>query len=255
MQQATVVIPIYKTELSGLEIKSLKQAYTVLSSFKITIIQPESLNLTFLKKDFPELAFISFHDSYFEGIHGYNKLMLSSVFYEQFLSYKYILIYQLDAYVFKDELSAWCNREFDYIGAPWLKKQIYTLPVIKEFMRFVHWHKQLRSKPSKQSFYDKIGNGGLSLRKVESHYQATFTHRERIDYYLSQKRSHFYNEDIFWATEVPEFKYPTPLEAIKFSFDKYPAYCFKLNNGELPFGCHAWYKRKMKKFWKPIIGF
>jgi hypothetical protein len=255
MPQATVVIPIYKAELSYLEIKSLKQIYTILSSFRITIIKPESLNITCLKEDFSELTFTSFPDAYFEGVQGYNKLMLSPAFYEQFFSYKYILIYQLDAYVFKDELSEWCNKGFDYIGAPWLKKPIYKLPIIKEFMRFVHCYKQLRGKPSKQSFYDKIGNGGLSLRKVESHYRATLAHQRKIDYYLSQKRSHFYNEDVFWATEVPEFKYPTPLEAIKFSFDKYPALCYKLNNNELPFGCHAWYKRKMKKFWKPIIGF
>ena len=254
MQQVIVVIPVYKTELSDMEIKSLKQVYSVLSNFRITVIKPESLELPVLKKDFPGLTFTSFHDSYFEGIHSYNRLMLSSEFYERFLSCQYILIHQLDAYVFKDELSEWCNRGFDYVGAPWLKKTVYKLPIIKEFMRFVHYHKQSRGKPSKQSFYDKIGNGGLSLRKVESHYQATLAHKGKIDDYLS-RRSHFYNEDVFWAMEAPEFKYPTPLEAIRFSFDKYPAYCFKLNNGELPFGCHGWYKRKMKNFWKPIIGF
>ena len=31
-----------------------------------------------------------------------------------------MLIYQLDAYVFKDELLNWANKGYDYIGAPWL---------------------------------------------------------------------------------------------------------------------------------------
>ena len=51
----------------------------------------------------------------------------------------------------------------------------------------------------------------------------------------------------FWATEANGFTYPKVKEAIRFSFDKYPSYCYKLNNWQLPFGCHSWYKRKMKK--------
>lgn len=253
--EVAVIIPIYKKHLSHFEIVSLRQAYSILSTYKIVVVKPLSLDLDFMLEEYPALNFISFDDFFFQGIQGYNHLMLSSAFYEEFLSYNYILIYQLDAYVFKDELTEWCNKGFDYIGAPWLKKPIYKLPVIKQFMNFVHWHKLLRSRPSKQSFYNKIGNGGLSLRKVKSHYQAILANQEKISNYLSQKRSHFYNEDVFWGTEIPEFKYPAPLEALKFSFDKYPALCYKLNNKQLPFGCHAWYKRKMKKFWKPIIGF
>lgn len=256
MSLVTVVIPIYKADLSDLERKALEQAYTVLSNHTITVIKPQSLDLSKLESEFPKIELASFEDAYFKGISGYNKLMLSTAFYAYFRpNYQYILIYQLDAYVFSDELTEWCNKGFDYVGAPWLKKPIYQLPVIKQFMRFVHWRKVRAGKPSKQSFYNKIGNGGLSLRKVESHYQATLAHHQKIDWYLSQERSHFYNEDVFWAMEVPEFKYPLPLEAIKFAFDKYPAYCYKLNNQKLPMGCHAWYKRKMRKFWRPIIGF
>lgn len=253
--EIVIIIPIYKKELSHHETVSLRQVYSVLSTHKIVVVKPLSLNLDFMLEEYPALDFISFDDSYFQGIQGYNNLMLSSVFYKKFLPYNYMLIYQLDAYVFRDELLEWCKKGFDYIGAPWLKKPIYKIPGIKQFMSFVHWHKQLRGKPSKQIFYDKIGNGGLSLRKVESHYVATIKYKQRIEFFLSRKRSHFYNEDVFWGTEVSEFKYPTPLEALKFSFDKYPSYCYKLNNKQLPFGCHAWYKRKMRAFWKPVIGF
>ncbi len=31
-----------------------------------------------------------------------------------------MLIYQLDAYVFKGEWLFWANQEYDYIGAPWI---------------------------------------------------------------------------------------------------------------------------------------
>lgn len=253
--KVTITIPIYKPTFTYLEKRSLNQVYSILSAHNIVVVKPQSLDLSFLLKEYPLLRFMSFDDAYFQGIKGYNQLMLSSTFYKEFLQNDYILIYQLDAYVFKDELLEWCNKGYDYIGAPWLKKPVYRLPLIKQFMSFVHWHKKLRGKPSKQSFYNKIGNGGLSLRNVQRHYTATIEHKDKIDYYLSQKRSHFYNEDVFWGTEVPEFKFPSPFEALQFSFDKYPSYSYKLNHGQLPFGCHAWYKRKMRKFWKPIIGF
>ena len=148
---------------------------------------------------------------------------------------------------FRDELREWCNKGYDYIGAPWLQRPVYKLPVISGIMHLIHSYHKFRGKPSKQDLYGKIGNGGLSLRKVASHYRITCEQNERIDHYLAQKRYHLYNEDVFWATEANGFTYPKVKEAIRFSFDKYPGYCYKLNNRQLPFGCHSWYKRKMKK--------
>lgn len=253
--KAIVVIPVYQKELSKLELRSLKQAYQLLHAHPITIIKPASLDLSEITSQFPSLTTTSFEDSFFQGIKGYNNLMLSSVFYERFLTYDYMLIYQLDAYIFRDELLDWCMKGYDYIGAPWLKKQIYRYPGISLIMKYSHMQKKKQGKISKQDLYDKVGNGGFSLRKISSHYQATIRYKNKIDKYLSHNNNHFYNEDVFWATEIPEFQYPAPLEALHFAFDKYPSYCYKLTKGKLPFGCHAWYYRKMKRFWKPIIGF
>ncbi|MDL2266067.1 hypothetical protein LJC57_09590 [Parabacteroides sp. OttesenSCG-928-G07] len=250
-----VVIPIYKKELCELELRSLKQAYAVLNAHLLIIVKPESLDLSEINSQFPLLTIISFDDYFFSGIKGYNQLMLSSLFYERFLQYQYILIYQLDAYVFRDELVEWCLKGYDYIGAPWLKKKIYEYPLISTITKYLHQKKQKRGEISKYDLYNKIGNGGFSLRKVESHFQATKRYKEKIDKYISHKQNHLYNEDVFFATEVSEFLYPNPLEALSFSFDKYPFFSYRLTNSQLPFGCHGWYKRKMKKFWKPIIGF
>ena len=135
------------------------------------------------------------------------------------------------------------------------QRPVYKLPVIAEIMQLIHSYHKFKGKTSKQDLYGKIGNGGLSLRKVASHYRVTCEQNERIDHYLAQKRYHLYNEDVFWATEANGFTYPKVKEAIRFSFDKYPGYCYKLNNWQLPFGCHSWYKRKMKKFWMDFIPF
>jgi glycosyltransferase involved in cell wall biosynthesis len=95
-----VVIPIYKTELSTLEIRSLQQAYMVLKPYPLIVVKPESLDTSSLEASFPALSYKSFDDDYFKGISGYNRLMLSSDFYAVFFDTEYILIYQLDAYIF-----------------------------------------------------------------------------------------------------------------------------------------------------------
>ena len=250
-----VVIPVYKKELSDLELRSLHQVYTVLQQYPIIVVKPESLDLSYLNLQYPDLHYESFGDFYFENIQGYNRLMLSNVFYERFLDCEYILVYQLDAFVFRDELSLWCSKGYDYVGAPWLKKPVYKMPIISSINNLFLRYSQFKNKKTKQSLYDKVGNGGFSLRKVEPFYKATIIYFSKTTDYLQQKRSHLYNEDVFWATEIPEFSYPNAMEALLFSFDEHPYYSFQLTNKQLPFGCHGWYKRKMKRFWKPIIGF
>ena len=157
MNLVKVVIPIYQASLSQQERKSLSQAYKILRMYPLVVIKPNHLDLSELVTEFPKLSFISFADSYFKGISGYNRLMLAKEFYESFLDCTYILIYQLDAYVFRDELREWCNKGYDYIGAPWLQRPVYKLPVISGIMHLIHSYHKFRGKPSKQDLYGKIG--------------------------------------------------------------------------------------------------
>ncbi len=52
--------------------------------------------------------------------------MMDNTFYKQFLNYEYILIYQLDAFVFKDELN-YCSQGIDYVGAPGCVQRIILI--------------------------------------------------------------------------------------------------------------------------------
>jgi hypothetical protein len=248
-----VVIPVYKPCLSSLEYRSLRQACGVLGGYPLVLVKPASLDVSYLLREYPAFEVMSFSDEYFRSISSYNRLMLSSEFYASFAEVCYILIYQLDAYVFRDELSYWCDCGYDYIGAPWLERPVYSwymLPnavrLLPEFMRGVGWR-------DKRMLYDKVGNGGLSLRRVSVHLESIALYGDRISFIVRQRRYHLYNEDVFWST-LPAFRYPSVSEALRFSFDKYPRYCYELTNHRLPFGCHGWYSRKMKRFWKPIIG-
>lgn len=252
-----IIIPIYKSTLSPLEEVSLRQVYKVLCKYPLVVIKPQSLNLESLQTEYPQLMFEAFDDSYFSGISGYNRLMMSEDFYSRFIDSTYILINQLDAYIFSDHLQDWCAKGYDYIGAPWLVRPLYHFPLFV----FTSWIKRqycnLLNCSNSQITNFKVGNGGLSLRKVDSHLKATIQLKTIIETYLSHHKNHLFNEDVFFSIEVNKhglnFNYPNYMEALQFSFDKYPDLCYRLNNHQLPFGCHSWYKKRMKKFWFPII--
>lgn len=244
-----VIVPIHRKRLEEYEWISLRQNRQVLKAHPFVFIRPSGLDINHLLKEFPECQEEVFDDEYFCNIAGYNRLMTSADFYKRFSDTDYLLICQLDVFVFRDELLDWCNKGYDYIGAPWLVPTLFRFPLLKQWRKY--FHNRYRTE---KDF--KVGNGGFSLRKVSSHLQATKLLHNAIRTHLSRQR-HFSNEDLFFAVEVNKhgmhFSYPDYKKALQFSFDKYPVLCYKENRYRLPFGCHAWYKGKMKDFWFPII--
>ena len=257
-KRVTVVVPVYTDKLSLHEIISLNRLYKVLGNYPIVFVLPESLSREKIISACPTAKFESFPDSCFHGIKAYNSLMMSLSFYERFLDSEYILIYQLDCYIFRDELEYWCSKGHDYIGAPWIKRAVYDLPVIKSYMKLSRFLTKLTGKPDRQELFNRVGNGGLSLRKVESHYNFIVNHPHVVERFIKARHYHLYNEDVFWSIEVNKhpgvpFSYPNHITALNFSFDKHPGYCYKLNGNRLPFGCHSWSQKKMIGFWRGII--
>jgi hypothetical protein len=250
-----IVIPVYKKDIDLYEQKSLNQCCKILSSYPAAFVKPQSLDIAELKKDYPQIAEENFADHYFENITGYNRLMMSPEFYSRFSDCRYILIYQLDAFVFRDELKQWCNKDYDYLGAPWLLKPKYYAFHMRLFLKIKAIGYYIQDRPFRKLIVgDKVGNGGFSLRKVSSHYEVTLSKKNKIDYFL--KRSEIYsefNEDVFWGTQNPEFTYPALNEALIFSIDEYPELCFQMNHNKIPFGCHGWSKPSRNDFWKDKI--
>jgi hypothetical protein len=215
----------------------------------------QSLDITGLKQDYPQITEENFADGYFENIAGYNRLMMSPEFYRRFADCRYILIYQLDAFVFRDELRQWCDKDYDYLGAPWLLKPKYYAFHMRFFLKIKAIGYRIQGRPFRKLIVgDKIGNGGFSLRKVSSHYRVTENKKAKIDYYLKQSEIYSeFNEDVFWGTQNPEFTYPAISEALTFSIDEYPKLCFQMNDKKIPFGCHGWSKPARNGFWKDKI--
>ena len=264
-ERVAIVIPVYKRELAWNEEISFRQTLRVLGSYPIIMVCPESLDISRYNAIAGEnnrtIYRESFDDMYFANIAGYNRLLLSEEFYMRFERYEYILIAQLDTYVFKDELESWCKKGFDYVGAP----------------LFNTW-------PDLTSGF--VGNGGLSLRRVKAY----------LDYFKGRKnviktndiakrinfkdkpytrwfvwllmalgwrnKPHSYakychsNEDGFWSITLDGTNYeltkPSVEEALEFAWERFPSDIYK-KVGHLPMGCHAWEKYEYESFWKEII--
>lgn len=248
-----IVIPIYCTELSEKERRSLQQTLSLLGRHPIVLLAPEGLDLSPLGTCFEGFQTVRVSEEWLgkkNGIAGYNRMMLSREFYALFPDTEYILICQSDCWIFRDELDYWCGRGYDYIGAPSPRRPLYDLLPVRCYLALRRWTARgiLR-----QDLIGSTFNGGLSLRRVESFLIACDTYREAISAFLAQ-RHHLYNEDVFWSLIPSEFSYPSTDEALGFAFDVKPAYCYERSGNRLPFGCHGWFKEPVYGFWEKIIG-
>ena len=84
--------------------------------------------------------------------------------------------------------------------------------------------------------------------------------RKRYDVFITGKFAfHFddfhLNEDVVWSEIIPQlfpsFVIADSISALQFSFEYNLEKSLMLNNGNLPLGCHAWYKHM--DFWKRYI--
>jgi hypothetical protein len=258
-EKVTVIIPFYRADISAYEAIAIEQCYKVLSNYPIIAIKPQSLVLPAEVQKYPFTKILSFDDSFFKGIGGYNALMLSASFYKEFLDYEYMLIHQLDAFVFDDRLSYWCNQHYDYIGAPWLKDCdhpdiIKTVKSTIQYYFHTRYNIQKNGKPTRYQYENRVGNGGFSLRRVNKFYEQCLLRKAEIDTYLAVGDHHF-NEDGFWSVEVnrksKKLNIPGYKTGIKFSVEFAPERAIRLNDNELPFGCHAW--DRYADFWRPYF--
>lgn len=253
-KKVKIAVPVYTETLSGRAEKSMRQMLHVLGHYPITLLAPEALDVTQLLKEFGDLEVTRVSDEWLgsNGIMGYNRMMLSREFYEMFADYEYLLICQTDAWIFRDELEQWCDAGYDYVAAPWPKRKIYDKPLIRHWLYLRRLFFKSDKRIIRQQGFNKVGNGGLSLRRVDAFIKACDNHSEVIEIF-KQHRGTLYNEDWFWSIIPRELNYPTLEVALGFSFDVRPQMCYELSGGKLPFGCHGWYKKRHIGFWRPII--
>jgi hypothetical protein len=277
MKQVCIVIPVYKSfaKLSEDEVISWRQCLIILASYPICLVGPYTLDTTAyiaeLERNNIKYHFELFSPKSFANITGYNRLMLSKEFYNRFTAYDYILTYQLDAFIFKDELALWCNLGYSYIGAPWFEgyePQVenfrlwkvgnggFTLRKVSSCLRVLHTFSPIWSWSKLIKWYFRYGRKrgiGKLTSLLPSLLFGNNTHSLLNDFYKQQEQ---FQEDYFWGVICSEkfswYKVPTPEVALKFSFEVAPRIMYELNNCQLPTGCHAWDEYD-PQFWKPFM--
>jgi len=269
-----IVTPVPRFPLSAEAKISMHHLREYLGRFDRYIIGPKSL-----PKEFSDFALRPFPIRYFRSRFGYNHLLMKEQFYRAFSDYQYILIYQLDCLVFASNLEEWCRKDWDYVGAPWLNN---SDDPSQGFLGVGNGGLSLRRVPSalavltsKQPLINPKVGGRITGRRSQLLYEhldsapqlkrmieaaKTFLHRHgyhnNVRWLVRQFAKSNFHEDFFWAFEAPKivtsFRIPAPNEALDFSFELAPRYCFELNSGRLPFGCHAWSKYD-REFWEPFL--
>ncbi|MGN0006284.1 MAG: DUF5672 family protein [Candidatus Gastranaerophilaceae bacterium] len=263
-EKVAVVIPIYSKYPTKDEKSSLIQCKKILGEHPTIVVCPQSLDVSEYK--FLTNRFERFEDKNFKSVKSYSRLCLDVNFYKRFEDFEYILIYQPDGWVFKDELKKWCKQGYDYIGAPWFEG--------------------FEKADEKSKMLKEVGNGGMSLRNVKKHiklfekpffiqsYSAIAEENRKhkiisnllnipvnICKYLSQyiipsRYGTKLNEDFYIAKYakkiVPDFNFPTAETASKFAFENQPQRLYEMNGNNLPFLCHA-FKKYDYEFWKNFI--
>ncbi len=283
-----IVIPVYRPDPTGAERASLVNTCKQLSRYSVRIICPQGLDLHHHIPDLladifavcRDIDIVYLDPAWFASTATYNRLMLSPFFYALFSRWNYILIAQVDAWIFSPDLSLWLDRHYAYVGAPWCA--IPNLP------------------PGMPCPPEAVGNGGLSLRRVSDHHalltgwrykcwpvlgvqellvahpplqtfrwhqplRSLFRLLNRLRLILlrltSWRNSLAYfaecglNEDLIFgllASRIqPRFSVPEPAIAAGFSLDANPAFFHRryLAPAALPFGCHAW-EKSYASFWR-----
>lgn len=221
MKKCIIIIPLHTFDLKDYEIMSLKQLwsfyYNKYDDIDIGIIYPDNLDIYELEKYNINLNnIITFKTNLYwlSSPYAYNSYIVSNFLYNLVLDYEYILIHQLDSFIFKDELHYWCDKGYDYLGG------FDSLLIL----------------------YNHIVNlnGGFSLRKTSVFNEITKQPLvELLPLYGSC-------EDRLFTEYVYKDKCNIPIDdLLKFSIDIYNyahIAFFNLLRNELPFGCHAFQK-------------
>lgn len=224
-KKCVIVVPTHKEfcDLHYSEVASLEQLYRIFGEkYDIKILTKRSVDIQPYKCVFngcKNVSDVCVENIWLNSWRGYTNLVSSERFYAMFSEYEYILIYQLDAWVFRDELEYWCDQNYDYIGAPF-------------------WF-----EPSKDFI---IGNGGVSLRRVQAMINYINNNNdENLDRYG-------FDDTFFSVNYSNTLTIPEKLIGAKFALDECAdVFCGQMK--QLPFCAHKFLRNETCLFWKNKI--
>ncbi len=147
MDKVVILIFTHKAEPDEYERLSFQQCFKVLGKHPIRLVCPRGMDISRYREMVPEVVPDFIDPKWFRTIYDYNLLKVLPWLYRRYAGYEFMLTYELDAWVFRDELLYWCDQGWDYIGAPW-------------FANYA------QSGPDDELL--GVGNSGFSLRSVQA---------------------------------------------------------------------------------------
>lgn len=238
-----IVIPTYKAEPDSDERRCFERICHIFAAYPIVLCHPDGLDTAYYTSVCPPLRLLPMNPAFFNDLAAYSRLMLSADFYASLQEYDYLLICQLDVFVFRDDLPLWLDRGFDYVGAPWHRRawRIAQYFIAKGYASAL-W-KAFRHRPVNHA----VGNGGFSLRKTDVFLDIS----QRMNIQDGKL-----NEDFFWAflaqkSDGKKLCVPTDREAAGFCIETGTPHYMR-HRRMPPMAVHA-YKKYHPDYWLPII--
>ncbi len=263
---AAVAIFVHSPDLTWDEVVSLRQCWKVLSDHPLFLVHPRGMDIGRYLAIAPGLRLLPVDPRHLASVRSYNRLKLDPELYGLFRDFEFMLTYELDAFVFRDELLRWCDMGYDYIGAPWFEgwygakhdakvrrgqNSGFSLRRISSAQRVLRSFRLVR--PLKECYerwrpVGRLSPGSLVLLLKWCFAENCF--HPRFNQFTA-------NEDEFWSHYADRsfawFKIANYGAARQFSFEALPERLLAENGHQLPFGCHKWSAPGLLPFWKPHI--
>ena len=267
MPSAPVVVLIFAhaPALSWAEEISLRQCVRVLGVHPLRLVCPAGLDVSAYRAIAPDLVVDFIPPSFLASYRAYNRLKILPWLYRRYAAYEFILTYELDAFVFRDELAFWCAQGWDFIGAPTFAGYLDAQPANRPMPLLNSGFSLRRTRamrrvgrtprhiePPASVIRQWLSSGGLRPGGL----WLAFTRLTFRNNFFGPLNDFGGNEDDFWclraAARFPWFRLAPYETARKFSFEVNAPRLLDENAGTLPFGCHKW-AGLTPNFWRPIV--
>ncbi|WP_216904247.1 DUF5672 family protein [Synechococcus sp. CCY 9618] len=275
-----VVVPLHTFQLPRNETRALLNAFSKLKNFEFILLHKASQSPAGFLKDLSIAASAqlrvstrSVPDGDLASVAAYNQLLMRADFYEMFAAWDYILVFQLDAWIFNDSLCDWLVKGYTYVGAPWTGElgedtpdtgvgngglSLRAVDGMIRILRSRAFHSSPVFRSSDLAFrlklFTRYGDFPvrrrplLFLKRLGAFFAMSCGWRNTLRHYVNcqVQEDHFFG--IYAPHVYPWMLIPGLWEAACFSIETNPRATHARISPSTPLGCHAWEKHD-KAFW------
>ena len=250
-RNCAVIVPVHEQWPEEREKRSFAHLLEVYRDRPVYLVHPQGVDLAryLAVPGAEDCRTIAFASSHYISRSSYNDLLLSPKFYSAFMGYEYILIHHLDAWSFADDLDRFMALGVDYIGCARVHagdKMAGGLSLRRTFSCL----SACRSAATLDGISLLLKKKYLGLRDIVA------IAKRNLAIPIGKQRP-YHSEDHFYTFGAPilldGFRAASAEQALRFAFDDEPERLLDRSGGEMPMGCHAFWKNGNWPFWKEHI--